>query len=366
MNQLQVEKPGMANEVSPSALESGLPRYPGALAQLCRALGDARSVHPGAEYGLRARNIGLASYERAIALELECAHGPITVVADAHDYPALHTIALDTEPKRATALANLWLSDLLARMRTERGGTPSVKAILLTENAVDIPGVPLSFTVDGIEKHCLICDLPAALADEYARKWIARHTAPRPGAIDDIVVPGAVRLRSRRCSPLLLASLKRHDVLLGWQPSGPYVEGQPLEHASLRFGAARGRRLIAGVRVDTHSVTLETHVTTVNDAQLDDFNPHAAASAAGANEAIVEVAAMDLPVHIELLTVNLSVAQLGALQPGYVVDLPLPVSDAAVRLVSYGQTIALGKLVAVGDNLGLQIERMAASDERQS
>ena len=105
----------------------------------------------------------------------------------------------------------------------------------------------------------------------------------------------------------------------------------------------------------------------VNDTQSDDLNPHATASSAGLDhEPIVEVTAMDLPVHIELLTVNLSVAQLSALQPGYVLDLPLPLVDAPVRLVAYGQTLALGKLVAIGENLGVQIHRMAASNERQS
>lgn len=81
---------------------------------------------------------------------------------------------------------------------------------------------------------------------------------------------------------------------------------------------------------------------------------------------LVPVGSMELPVHIEMACVNLSIGQLSTLQPGYVLDVPLPIADAAVRLVSYGQILAFGRLVAVGENLGVQIERMAGSDERQS
>ena len=184
--------------------------------------------------------------------------------------------------------------------------------------------------------------------------------------MSDIALPVAIRLRSRLCSLSTLASLNRHDVLLGWQPGLPFVEGRTIEQASLRIGSPRGRQLRAGVRVDTHTVTLETPVTLATAAQPDDFDPLAGASSDPATEPLVPVSAIDLPVHVELFSVNLSLAQIGSLEPGYVLDLPLPLADAAVRLVSYGQTLAFGKLVAVGENLGVQIQRMAASDERQS
>jgi type III secretion protein Q len=356
----------MINDVSPSLLDGRLPRYAPALAGLCRALGDARGTHPGAAYGLSPRGVSPMTVERAITLHLECVHGPLTIVADAEDYPALQTIALDSEPKRAAALANMWLAEILARFRTDAAGTPAVKSISLSEHATCARGLTLRFAVDGIDRTCVVTELPAALAADYERVWTDRRQPIALGTLDDIMVPGVVRLRSRRCSPALLSSLRRQDVLLGWQPAAPFIAGRRFEHATLRFGAARGRNLCAGVRIDAQAITLETPVNSANDAQPDDFSPHAAASPTLDSEPIVEVAAMDLPVHIELLTVNLSIAQLSTLQPGYVLDLPLPLMDAQVRLITYGQTLALGKLVAVGENLGVQIHRMAASDERQS
>ena len=359
----------MLNDVTPSTLDGRLPRYTPALARLCRVLGDARAEHPGSAHGLAPRGVGPVTFERSITLQLGCTHGPLTLVADADDYPALQTIALDIEPKRAAALANMWLSEILARFRTDAAGTPTVGSISLSEQGISTRGLVLRFSLDGLDSTCVLTDLPDALAADYARAWTRRPfpiAAGAPSTLGDIVVPGVLRLRHRRCSPALLDSLRRNDILIGWQPALPFVAGHPFGHATLRFGAARGRQLCAGVRIDAQAVTLETTVNPVNDAQTDDSNPHAAASTSLDSEPIVEVAAMDLPVHIELLTVNLSVAQLSALQPGYVLDLPLPLVDAPVRLVAYGQTLALGKLVAIGENLGVQIHRMAASDERQS
>ncbi|SDI39920.1 type III secretion system cytoplasmic ring protein SctQ [Paraburkholderia phenazinium] len=369
----------MVNDVTPSALDGRLPRYSPALAQLCRALGDARADHPGVGFDVKLAGLAPVRFERAITLQLECAHGPLTVVADADDYPALQTIALDTEPKRAAALANLWLAELLARFRTDAAGTPEVKSIALSVQAdgpgsgasglSELSGLAVRFALDGQDRTCVVVALPDVLAADYERVWIRRRPAIAPltaGSLDDIAIPGVLRLRSRLCSPTLLGSLRRNDILLGWQPAAPFGAGRPLDHATLRFGAARGRQLCASVRIDAQAVTLETPVNYVNDAQSDDFSPHATASPEPDSEPLIDVGALDLPVHIEVLTVNLSLAQLNSLQSGYVLELPLPLMDAPARLVAYGQTLAIGKLVAVGDNLGVQIHRMAASDERQS
>ncbi|GLU31324.1 type III secretion system cytoplasmic ring protein SctQ [Trinickia caryophylli] len=357
----------MVNDVLPSSLDGRLPRYAPPLAELCRALCDTRAAHPGVASRLRPHGVCAVTFERALTLDLECAHGPLTVVANADDYPALESIALDTERDRASALANMWLADTLARFRTNEGGTPAIKAITLGRPADRKPGLALRFSSDGVDRTCFVTEVPAALCADYALTWTAgpHAAAENNSSLGDILLPGVLRLRSRQCSPDLLASLRRNDVLLGWRPASRFAEPGTIEQAQLRFGAARGRQLGATVRVDAHAITLETALTSVNDAHSDDASFHAGESDLLAGE-IVDVAAMDLPVHIELLTVNLSVAQLGALQPGYVLDLPLPLADAPVRLAAYGQTLALGKLVAVGDNLGVQITRMAASDERQS
>ena len=76
-----------------------------------------------------------------------------------------------------------------------------------------------------------------------------------------------------------------------------------------------------------------------------------------------DVAALELPVTLEVATLALPLQQIGALQPGQVLELPLALADARVRLVACGQTLGHGKLVVVGEQLGFQVSTMANQDE---
>jgi type III secretion protein Q len=72
----------------------------------------------------------------------------------------------------------------------------------------------------------------------------------------------------------------------------------------------------------------------------------------------IDIGELNLPVKFELDTVQMPVVQLSALRPGYVVELPVPIIDARIRLTSYGQTIGTGELVTVGDQLGVRVLQM--------
>lgn len=85
---------------------------------------------------------------------------------------------------------------------------------------------------------------------------------------------------------------------------------------------------------------------------------HEQLSPAEPNDTPVSIGELDLPVKVEIDTVSLPVAQLSALRAGYVLQMPVLVRDAQVRLVSYGQTVAYGELVAVGEHLGVRIVRV--------
>jgi type III secretion protein Q len=352
-------------EARPTSLNGKLQRYPSELAQLARALGVRGSVHPGARHDLRLHGMGELRDGQCATLNVDTEHGCVTLVIDVADHTVLQTIAHDDDSVRSAALANLWLADLLTALDTGNGATPVVRSFTVTQRTEKRRGLLFSFIAAGVECRCAVLELPAALAAEFERRWTSPRANANLDTLDGLTLSCAIRLRSRRCSPQVLASLHRNDILLGWQPIFPYVPGKPLPGATLRIGAPRGRQLRAAVRVDTNTVTLETPVT-LDTTQPDDFDPLEGASNLPLTEPLVPVASMEMPVHVELFSVNLGLAQVSALQPGYVLDLPLPLDDAAVRLVSYGQTLAFGKLVAVGENLGVQIERMAASDERQS
>jgi type III secretion protein Q len=86
-------------------------------------------------------------------------------------------------------------------------------------------------------------------------------------------------------------------------------------------------------------------------------------SAAAEREAgAAPIGELELPVQFEIDTVALPLAQVSALRPGYVIELQAPVRDARIRLVTHGQTIGYGELVALGEHLGIRILRMAHGD----
>lgn len=64
---------------------------------------------------------------------------------------------------------------------------------------------------------------------------------------------------------------------------------------------------------------------------------------------------VELPVQIEVATLALPATEIVALRPGKILTLPTPVRDAAVRLTVYGQLVAIGELVCVGEHLGIRI-----------
>ena len=72
---------------------------------------------------------------------------------------------------------------------------------------------------------------------------------------------------------------------------------------------------------------------------------------------------LELPVRFEIETVSVPLAELEAIEPGYVIELAVPAAEARLRLVSCGQVIGHAELVAVGTRLGARITRMVARDD---
>jgi type III secretion protein Q len=83
------------------------------------------------------------------------------------------------------------------------------------------------------------------------------------------------------------------------------------------------------------------------------------------DEPIDTLRELDIPVRFEIETIAVPLAELEAIEPGYVIELATPVDSAAIRLTAYGQTIGHAQLVAVGDRLGARITRMVTRDEQQ-
>ncbi|WP_017165785.1 type III secretion system cytoplasmic ring protein SctQ, partial [Xanthomonas phaseoli] len=148
----------------------------------------------------------------------------------------------------------------------------------------------------------------------------------------------------RTASAAVLQSLRPGDVLLHCTASAAVTSGE------LLWGIAGGAVLRAPVRLNLQQMILEATPTM----QHDTFEPDVAPSTSN-------VAELELPVQLEVDQLALSLSTLSGLQPGQILELSVPVDQADIRLVVYGQTIGTGRLLAVGEHLGVQIISMSES-----
>ena len=160
-------------------------------------------------------------------------------------------------------------------------------------------------------------------------------------------VGSRLRLATRSWSMQLLRSLERGDVVL-FKDDG----ASGVIDAELLCGALVGRHWSGRVQINQRKVTLMSQMETQEcnaEYDMDISGPVMSA----------DVAELEVPVHFEVDNAALSLAQLSTLRPGYVIELLIPVDQAEIRLVACGQIIARGKLVVIGDCLGVQIEHLA-------
>jgi type III secretion protein Q len=184
---------------------------------------------------------------------------------------------------------------------------------------------------------------------------------------------GGRALLCHRLMPLaLLRSLQTGDVLLTPLPCTALAAEPTPVGVGLRWGTPGGQGLHVQARLCGHLLTLEgpLHMSsepspdTPPDTSPEPRGPEPAASTEAAAQSEPDtLGAMELPLRFELDTVSIALADLQAIQPGYVIELPTLLRDASVRLVACGHTVGHAELVAVGERLGARVTRMVLSDE---
>jgi type III secretion protein Q len=70
---------------------------------------------------------------------------------------------------------------------------------------------------------------------------------------------------------------------------------------------------------------------------------------------VVDIGQLEVPIQFELEGPILTLAEIGALGAGQVLQLPIPIDRALISLRVDGQLVGRGHLVAVGDWLGVRL-----------
>jgi len=200
----------------------------------------------------------------------------------------------------------------------------------------------------------------------HAQTGTETSIIPAPLPQPDLAIPGRLVIGMKPLPVETLNALDTGDVLLralfpSFDATLFATDDDPsLPRSRLRAVAAWGTpgltRLCAAVELDGQSLVIVKEPNMSEE--LDPANADAGL-AIDQPEDPIRIGELELPVQFEIDTVALPLAQLSALGPGYVVELPVPVADAQLRLVAHGQTIGYGELVTVGEHLGIRIIRMA-------
>ena len=325
--------------------------------------------------------------QRAARIELMCDRGELVLRLDLQRYPALESMAHDTQTKRRVALVNLYLAPLLAPWQAAGISGLAITDLTLVNNTQQ-SGLT-------IQSGALVCAVEA-ISTSLLAGWAANTQASASSS--QIQVGGHVRLASRSLSLAQMQALETGDVVLGW----PFVcdlqpdLNQSTFAAQLRLGGTHQPCYCAPVHLSGHAVTLQgpasmeeqfefasggytdtaSYASAPTEADYGDEHEQGddaayadqAEQADQADQAAprASLAQLNLPVHLELTVLPMPLGALQTLAPGYLLELPLALADAEIRLVTSGQTFAMGQLVAIGDNLGVQITRVLAGHEFQS
>ncbi|WP_027210514.1 type III secretion system cytoplasmic ring protein SctQ [Burkholderia sp. WSM2232] len=359
-----------------------------------------------------------ASFEQPGVLHLAHPAGPVCVLFDLAEYPALDIAALPDGSRPATpgdtaralriAVAGVLLEPLLKRL--EALGLAGMRVTQLARgkphvfdktNTQDCAAFSVTFSLDGTWHRARVLltapvvDALEALQAAHSARHSARHAAGTfaahtasqvtdiAPAFADCMVPGRLILGARRLPVDTLRALEAGDVLLRSLPAslrallpgsgGRHVDeagaapaatghAAPLPEpasATVAWGSPGLMRVHAQVNMEGRRLSL-TKEPIMTD-ELDPVRPDDLL-APDQHSSPIEIGELDLPVQFEVDTVALPLSQLYALRPGYVLELPTPVAEAQLKLVTHGQTIGYGELVTVGDHLGIRILRMAHGD----
>ncbi|AVS76817.1 YscQ/HrcQ family type III secretion apparatus protein [Paracidovorax avenae] len=299
----------------------------------------------------------------AAMLDFSCMHGHLQASVPVSAWPALGMAARIADAALAREVAETLLAGPLA------AASPVLPGLALSAVAVR-PAVqaPLVWTCGGLRigLHAIDGTVAARLQASLA------HSAQADGApFAALRLPGTVRLATRRLAPADLATLAAGDVVL----CGTLAASRR-RPCHLSFGLGTTMHIPAELDLDDSEIAL--HATPQADAfaDLDDGGAEPAPASAAAeipedagSEAalpatplpLADIGSIRVPVAIEIDTAHIRLDELAALDAGSVVPLAVPARDATVRLVCHGQVVGTGRLVVIGESLGVRIAHMAAA-----
>ncbi|PPT31296.1 aldolase [Xanthomonas arboricola] len=286
--------------------------------------------------GFTAQRRGIRAAEAA-RLQLQFDSGTLELRIAARDGLAL--LLNEADAALRTAIADVLLSDALRAFAPLGLGAAEVVAFERCADAANCLDIGIALgDIDAIAETAS----PLLLAALHSATAALATPSPLPAWLSALRLSTRLRIGQRTAAATLLQSLRPGDVLL--HALGP----APVRSGELLWGLPGGAVLRAPVHLNPQQMILETAPAMQHDTPESD-----------PSQSTTDVAALELPVQLEVDQLALSLSVLSGLQPGQILELSVPVDQADIRLVVYGQTIGIGRLLAVGEHLGVQILSMS-------
>lgn len=269
-----------------------------------------------------------------LRLSLQVGGGMLDLLADATALPALGMAAAIDDSALATEVGRALMAPWLRRLAGDLPGLELANLRAQTAGQVmpALQGCGLALGLVAMDAAAGAC-----LTD-----LLRRLPSPPGPQLAPLALRGRVRLFIRTLPLDELSSLAEGDILIGHETHRSHLpwRGQAL------FGREFVMQAAIDIPPDSASGTL-AHAPSLQPEHAGSEGPD-----------LQRLGDMGLPVAFEIDTACISLNELAALDSGSVVELHASLLDAPVRLVCYGQVVGLGQLVAVGERLGVRIQRM--------
>lgn len=199
-----------------------------------------------------------------------------------------------------------------------------------------------------------------------APERLAELPAGRPAAsapwLESLHTPLAVRIGTTAITLGEMRGIVPGDIVS--------IEDWQSQSGALVVRCGTGRRGVAWTAIaEGRRVTALRDITYSNGAHMEG-NPPAGESGTPAAvphpdaepASLAHLDGLEVVLRFEVGDVAVPLAELRAVKPGYVFELPQPLKQSEVRIVANGNRIGTGTLIAVGNRLGVRVATFAAGD----
>ncbi|HYS63157.1 MAG TPA: type III secretion system cytoplasmic ring protein SctQ [Paraburkholderia sp.] len=176
-----------------------------------------------------------------------------------------------------------------------------------------------------------------------------------PHDFDMLTVPLSFCIGTTRLTQQELTGLQHGDIVAieRWKSAGTGLTC----HATTRGTPG----ITLNARVLGATITIEQIQGNAVTAATPTPDQHAAPNGNDANDngAALPLDALEVTTSFELERRTLTLAQLKALRPGFVLELDQPLNQGVIRILANGTLVGHGHLIAVGNKLGVRVAELA-------